>query len=427
MALLTPETAEFAIVAFEGPDAYSRAGGLAVRVRDLSQTLAGAGFSTHLFFVGDPSLPGIEQLGQLTLHRWCQWISAYHPGGVYEGEWGKLQDFNASLPGALTAQVRHAASAGKVTVLMAEDWQTAALSIATSYLLAQEGLLRYVVPVWTTNSLYGLEGVDFATLSHAAGLMTVSRYMKHALRPLGIDPLVAQNGISSEAIVNVPPAQSRSLRKAFGDGIAMFKIGRFTPDKGWMPAVEAAALLKHMGTRVRLLIRGDRGAYGEDVLTHAHIYGLRVEDLRETYTTVEQLCGAIASRPDVDVFNLASFLPDSLLPPIYAAVDGVLANSLHEPFGLVGLEVMGAGGCAFVGSTGEEYAEADINGVVLDTGDPREIVFNLQRLQGAPDHLKQLKRRAKETAKAYRWQVKIEELFAKLEYVALSRNVEVPG
>ncbi|HCG02809.1 MAG TPA: glycosyl transferase family 1, partial [Chloroflexi bacterium] len=57
MALLTPETAEFAIVAFEGPDAYSRAGGLAVRVRDLSQTLAEAGYSTHLFFVGDPSLP----------------------------------------------------------------------------------------------------------------------------------------------------------------------------------------------------------------------------------------------------------------------------------------------------------------------------------------------------------------------------------
>jgi glycosyltransferase involved in cell wall biosynthesis len=100
---------------------------------------------------------------------------------------------------------------------------------------------------------------------------------------------------------------------------------------------------------------------------------------------------------------------------------------VHEPFGLVGLEVMGAGGCAFVGSTGEEYAEADINGIVLDTGDPREIVFNLQRLQEAPDHLKRLKRRAKETAKAYRWQVKIEELFAKLEYVALSRNVEVPG
>jgi glycosyltransferase involved in cell wall biosynthesis len=427
MARLTPETAEFAIVAFEGPDEYSRAGGLAVRVRDLSQTLSAAGYKTHLYFVGDPNLPGLEQQGHLTLHRWCQWISAHHPGGVYDGEWGKLQDFNSSLPTALTAQVRDAAERGKITVLMAEDWQTATMAITTSYLLGQGGLLRYVVPVWTTNTLYGLDRIDFAGLSHAAGIMTVSRYMKHALRQLGIDALVAQNGISPDAMVSVPAAESRTLRRAFGDGVAMFKIGRFTPDKGWMPAVEAAALLKHMGARVRMLVRGDRGSYGMDVLNHGHIYGLRIKNLEDTYSNPGQLAAAMAADADVDIFNLASFLPDSLLPPLYAAVDAVLANSVHEPFGLVGLEVMAAGGCVFVGSTGEEYAESDINAVVLDTADPREIVFNVQRLQAAPDQLKRLKRRAKETAKAYAWPVKIEELFAKLEFVALSRNVEAPG
>jgi len=36
--------------------------------------------------------------GRLVLHRWCQWISAYHPGGVYDGEEGKLRDFTASAP-----------------------------------------------------------------------------------------------------------------------------------------------------------------------------------------------------------------------------------------------------------------------------------------------------------------------------------------
>jgi glycosyltransferase involved in cell wall biosynthesis len=284
-----------------------------------------------------------------------------------------------------------------------------------------------VVPVWTTNTLYGLDRIDFASLSHAAAIMTVSRYMKHSLRQLGIDALVAQNGISSDAVVSVPVGETRVLCQGFGDGVAMFKIGRFTPDKGWMPAVEAAALLKHNGTRVRMLIRGDRGAYGVDVLNHAHIYGLRITDLSDTYSTASQLAAAMAKDQNADIFHLASFLPDSLLPPLYAAVDAVLANSVHEPFGLVGLEVMGAGGCVFVGSTGEEYAEPDINSVVLDTADPREIVFNVQRLQSAPEQLKRLKRRAKATAKAYAWLVKIEELLAKLEYVALSRNVEVPA
>jgi glycosyltransferase involved in cell wall biosynthesis len=86
---------------------------------------------------------------------------------------------------------------------------------------------------------------------------------------------------------------------------------------------------------------------------------------------------------------------------------------------------MGAGGCVFVGSTGEEYAEPEVNAVVLDTHDPREIVFNLRRLQESPERLEVLKRRARETAESYTWPVIIAELFGKLEYVALSRNVEV--
>jgi len=45
-----------------------------------------AGHETHLWFIGDPELPALEEQGQLTLHRWCQWVSALQPGGVYDGE-----------------------------------------------------------------------------------------------------------------------------------------------------------------------------------------------------------------------------------------------------------------------------------------------------------------------------------------------------
>ena len=110
MVHISPENAEFAIVSFEGPDEYSRAGGLAVRVRDLAETLAELGFHTHLFFIGDPSLPAVESNGRLTLHRWGQWISAYHPGGVYDGEWNKMQDLSWSLPPVLANDVVRAAA-----------------------------------------------------------------------------------------------------------------------------------------------------------------------------------------------------------------------------------------------------------------------------------------------------------------------------
>ena len=89
---------QFHILSFEGPDPYSRAGGIATRVCGLAGALAESGFETHLWFVGDPSLPGEETRGALHLHRWCQWISVLHPGGVYDGEEGKRGDYAASLP-----------------------------------------------------------------------------------------------------------------------------------------------------------------------------------------------------------------------------------------------------------------------------------------------------------------------------------------
>jgi hypothetical protein len=56
---------QFHVLSFEGPDPYSRAGGLASRVEGLTETLATLGFETHLWFIGDPELPGHEIHGDL--------------------------------------------------------------------------------------------------------------------------------------------------------------------------------------------------------------------------------------------------------------------------------------------------------------------------------------------------------------------------
>jgi glycosyltransferase involved in cell wall biosynthesis len=433
--LLTPQNAQFAIVSFEGPDEYSRAGGLAVRVRDLCETLEREGFQTHLFFVGDPDLPSIEEWGNLVLHRWSQWVSAYHPGGVYDGEWGKLQDMAGSLPLFLVdGIIRPGLDHGRVTVVMGEDWQTAPTMVQLSQLVEAAGLAPAVIPVWTANNLYGFEQIDIPALDVATTVLTVSRYMKHEMQQYGLNPLVTPNGVSPSALVDVSPADSRQLRnsltpagRAFGEEIALFKIGRFSPDKRWIMALDAVALLKQAGAQARILMRGDKLAYGQEVLSHAAAQGLVVEHLTERYSGVAALAAAVASRPEADVLNLAAFLPDSLLPVIYSACDAVLANSGHEPFGLVGLEVMAAGGLAVVGSTGEDYAEPQRNAVVLDTDDPREIVVQLRRLNTASEETFQIRQRGKETARAYVWPQTIRELFAKLEYVALARGVEVPA
>jgi hypothetical protein len=96
---LTGEKTTFVVLSFEGPDRYSLAGGLGARVSNLSQCL-GRNYDTHLFFVGDPKCQGEEAQPdtKLTLHRWCQWISAYNPNGVYQGENEKVEDFSRSIP-----------------------------------------------------------------------------------------------------------------------------------------------------------------------------------------------------------------------------------------------------------------------------------------------------------------------------------------
>jgi hypothetical protein len=116
---------QFHVLAFEGPDTYAQAGGIATRVTDLTQALAAAGFDTHLWFVGDPMLPGHETRDQLRLHRWCQWISRYHSGGVYDGEEGKRADYATSLPPSLCQEVLLPyLYAGGQAAILAEEWHT---------------------------------------------------------------------------------------------------------------------------------------------------------------------------------------------------------------------------------------------------------------------------------------------------------------
>jgi glycosyltransferase involved in cell wall biosynthesis len=62
-----PSLRRFVHLSFEGPDPYSSAGGLAVRVTNLAEALSRSGDPVDLYFVGDPDLPGVEQRGDVTL------------------------------------------------------------------------------------------------------------------------------------------------------------------------------------------------------------------------------------------------------------------------------------------------------------------------------------------------------------------------
>ncbi|MEA2657129.1 MAG: hypothetical protein QOI23_2494, partial [Chloroflexota bacterium] len=222
------------------------------------------------------------------------------------------------------------------------------------------------------------------------------------------------------------PAAVAEIRSAAAADHLCFKIGRFDPDKRWLMAVSAAGYLKRHGARMKLVIRGGREPHGGQVMSHAERQGLTVVSVKSPgepsgFSTI------LRDNPEADIINLTSFVPEEMLGVIYAASDAVLANSGHEPFGLVGLEVMAAGGLAVTGSTGEDYAHSYRNALAMETDDPIELVTALTLLKERPKLAASIRRRGRVTSRQYVWEKIIEELLLKVEYAAAQQAVRMPA
>lgn len=426
--IFTPDRAIFVLLSFEGPDVYSQAGGLGVRVKGLSRSLAKLGYDTHLYFCGDPDLPGEEthEGGRLHHRRWCQWISAQHRGGVYDGEEGKIRDWNSSLPPSLIENViGPAAAAGKNVVLLGEEWHTSWSMSLVSDNLYYRGLRDRVVMLWNANNTFGFQRIAWGPLASATTITTVSRYMKFKMWDWGQNAMVIPNGIPRSSIADADPEAVAEIRGAAAVDHLLFKIGRFDPDKRWLMAVSAAAYLKRQGRRVKLMIRGGREPHGAEVISHARHQGLVVIDA-QTPADPAALAALLRQNPEADVINFTAFVSDAVVGVIYSACDAVLANSGHEPFGLVGLEVMAAGGVAVTGSTGEDYAQAFRNALVLETSDPIELVTQLTLLKERPGLAASIRRRGRTTARQYVWEKVIDQLLLRIEFAAAQQAVRLP-
>ncbi len=380
----------------------------------LSAALAQAGVDTTLVFVGDPARPPVERASPtLEYRRWCQWISAYHPDGVYDGELGKRDDYAVSVPPFVAETIVEPASRhGGRVMIIAEDWQTAPCAVALDAALRKRNLRDRTILVWNANNTYGFDAIDWDALSRAARITTVSRYMKFELQARGVESLVVPNGIPARLL----EGPSNELVRVAAKGLRrplFVKVARFEEDKGWMPVIEAFAALHARHAEAMLVVRGGREPYGETIFERANELGLGVDaltiDAREPCDVIEAI--AAVRGP---VVNVRSFIPQPALVALYRVADAVLANSVREPFGLVGLEVMAAGGVAVTGSTGEDYAAPFDNAIVCDTADPRELSAYLEQLIADPDLGRRLRDAAAATASRYVWERVLEVLGRKV-------------
>jgi glycosyltransferase involved in cell wall biosynthesis len=394
----------FHVLSFEGPDRYAFAGGIASRISGLTENLAGLGHETHLWFVGDPTLPGHEVRGNLTLHRWCQWISLHHPNGVYDGEEGKQEDYAKSLPPFLLANhLRPHLLRGGRAVVLAEEWQSANAVLHLDWLLRNAGLRAQVDILWNANNVFGFDRIDWPRLGYAATITTVSRYMRHCMRPRGVEAFVIPNGLSSDAFDLPDRAAVGELRRRFGERPVLAKMARWDPDKRWLLAVETTAELKRQGLRPLLVARGGLEAHGHEVLGAARAAGLHIVDRRWDEPGERGLLQALSGINGAEVVNLRTHVDPSARRLLFRGASAVLANSGHEPFGLVGLEAMAVGGLACTGYSGEDYAVAGRNALVLQTSEPREFVDAFLRLRDDPMEEQAIRRAGRVTSRHYAW------------------------
>ena len=395
---------QFHILSFEGPDAYAFAGGLATRMTGLAHTLAEAGYETHLWFVGDPQRPGHETVDRLQLHRWCQWISHYHPGGVYDGEEGKRLDYASSLPPFLYEEVLlPRLRQGKRAVILAEEWHTVDAVLHLDWLLRNAGVRHQVMMLWNANNTFAFDYIDWGRLSGAAIITTVSRYMKHLMQDLGANPLVIPNGLSAETLLSPEREAVKTFRVRVRGRTVISKVARWDPDKRWLLAINTVGAMKRMGWRPLLIARGGVEPHGSEVLAAAAAAGLRVVDRPLPQQGVRGLFHALEGLDGIDIVNLRSPLDSESRLMLFHGSAAVLANSQHEPFGLVGLETMAAGGVACIGYTGEDYAVPGHNALALETDDPQEFLDLFGALRVNPFADRALRRAGRATAQHYTW------------------------
>src|SRR5262245_425111 len=152
---------------------------------------------------------------------------------------------------------------------LAEEWHTAPAVLHLDELLRRHGLRHRVRILWNANNMFGFEHVDWARMSEAATLTTVSRYMKHVMHRFGVDPVVIPNGLEPEAFSPVAADAIEQFAKTIAPRLVLAKVARFDPDKRWLATVEIVAELKQRGARPLLVARGGMEAHGREVLARA--------------------------------------------------------------------------------------------------------------------------------------------------------------
>ena len=278
------------------------------------------------------------------------------------------------------------------------------------------------------NNTFSFHRIDWRRLGEAAIITTVSRYMKQLMQGWGVNPLVIPNGLPTEALVR-PERQAVGHISCPGCGSGRCSVkwlGGTPISGGSSPLISLERSSSKDGGRYSLPAAALKRTAAKSLATAARA-GLRVAERAFLEPGIHGLLKAMENLEETDVVSLRSAIT---LPPrrvLFHAASAVLANSGHEPFGLVGLETMAVGGVACTGCSGEDYAVPGYNALVLETNDPREFTALFSELRANPRRERSLRRAGSATAKQYMWAEIIQHLLLpRIHFLAKRAMVAAP-
>jgi hypothetical protein len=97
-----------------------------------------------------------------------------------------------------------------------------------------DDLRLHCVLFWNANNTMSFSRVNWPRLNQVSHITAVSRYMKHLMWDMSLNPLVIPNGIPAMLLEPVDPEFGRALRHILDPdekALFLFKVGRFDPAK----------------------------------------------------------------------------------------------------------------------------------------------------------------------------------------------------
>jgi hypothetical protein len=80
---------------------------------------------------------------------------------------------------------------------------------------------------WNAKNTFGFDRINFKHLDKACTITTVSRFMKHAMWRMGLNPVVIPNGIPKCLLNRIDSSLSSKLRRGLASDLILAKVARW--------------------------------------------------------------------------------------------------------------------------------------------------------------------------------------------------------